>query len=481
MMPSSAGAIEAGFEYQELYGWYRVLDLKSPAGKVVTVWIEDPAAGHFDDVVVRPAPATEHPPEYLQVKFHVDLSDMYSSDSLMTETHGLLLRKAWTTWLKLREEAPRLELHLITTWSWNPKDPIAKHIRDRRLTASFVENKVKGKVAAVRATWHEYLERPEEEQFRQFLASLRLRPGYPATGELLGLVKERMQVRGLKHEDADAWTGARAVRQWMIDGRREITEAFLDEEIDRLDLRDVAVDPSVTLWVHTVVKPADTGADYELDWRDLFEGPEDDRGHRLRDPDDWNGRLLTELRAMAARINRETTARLLRVRGLSRLSPWFAVGYAFRETTGWTLETDQYGTQWRTDAPRTAIDLSVTEETAPGPGTATAVVVSITGDATPAVRRHLASAGNPVGRVIHISVPEPGRTAIGSAGDLVAVADAVRAAVQGLDERPADVLLFFWGPASGAVFIGHALNGVAPRIRLFEDEFGTYSPSITLT
>jgi hypothetical protein len=36
------------------------------------------------------------------------------------------------------------------------------------------------------------------------------------------------------------------------------------------------------------------------------------------------------------------------------------------------------------------------------------------------------------------------------------------------------------GPAAGAVFIGHALNGVAPRIHLFEEQFGAYSPSITL-
>lgn len=95
-MPGNTGAIEAGLTYQELYGWYRVLDLKSPSGKVRSVSIEDPTAGYFDDVVVRPASSTEHAPEYLQVKFHVDLSDLYSSDSLMEENHGWLLRKAWT-------------------------------------------------------------------------------------------------------------------------------------------------------------------------------------------------------------------------------------------------------------------------------------------------------------------------------------------------------------------------------------------------
>jgi hypothetical protein len=480
-MPGSAGAIEAGFEYQELYGWYRVLDLKSPAGKVVTVSIEDPTAGHFDDVVVRPDPSTEHPPEYLQVKFHVDLTDMYSADSLMTETHGLLLRKAWRTWLKLRDEASGLQLHLITTWSWNPRDPLARHIRDRALSRSFIEGKVTGKAATVWVKWREYLEVPDEEQFRQFLGSLRLRPGYPATGELLGLVKERMQVRGLKHADDDAWTGARAVRQWMIDGRSEITEAFLDEEIDRLDLRDVTVDPSVTLWVHTVVKPEDTGADYELDWRDLFEGPEDERGHRLRDPEDWNGRLLTDLRSMAARINREAKARLLRLRGKSRLSPWFAVGYAFRETTGWVLETEQYGTLWRTNQAPSGINLIRTDQSLGGPSTGVAVVVSITGDAGPAVLRHLEVTESHVSRLIHISVEHPSNRAITGGGDLTAVAAAVRNAILTLYPRPSDVSLFYWGPATGGVFIGHALNGIAPRVHLFEEEFGVYGPSITLS
>ena len=228
------------------------------------------------------------------------------------------------------------------------------------------------------------------------------------------------------------------------------------------------------------MKETDTGAEYELDWRDLFEGQEDERGHRLRDPDDWNGRLLPDLRAMAARISRETDARLLRVRGKSRLSLWFAVGYVFRQTTGW-FETDHYGSLWRTDTPRSGIKLVTTETELSGPGTVAAVAVSITGDATPAVARHLTAEGNPAARLVHVSVEQPGRAAISSAGDLVAVADAVRNAVLSLDDRPEQVLIFYFGPATGAVFIGHALNGIAREVRLFEEEHGTYFPSITLT
>lgn len=480
-MPGNTGAIQAGLTYQELYGWYRVLDLKSPSGRVRSVSIEDPKAGFFDDVVVRPAPSTEHPPEYLQVKFHVDVSDVYSSDSFMTENHGWLLRKAWSTWLKLRDESPAIELHLISTWAWDPKDPLAMHLRDERLTKDFVEGSGTGPAAKVRAKWHAYLQPATEEDFQHFLSSLRVHTGYPATSSLMKHVTERMASRGLKDDEDAAWRGARAVREWMVVGQKEITEVELDEAIERLDLRNVVVDPAVTLWVHTIVKDADTGAEYELDWRDLFEGTPEERGHQLLDADSWNGRLLPELRTMAARINRETDARLLRVRGKARLSAWFAVGYVFRQTTSWTIETDHYGSFWRTDTPRSVMPLATTVTELPGPSIAAAVAVSITGDATPAVVRHLTAEGDPVARLVHVSVEHPGREAITSAGDLVAVADAVRAAVLGLDPRPEQVHLFYFGPASGAVFIGHALNGLAREVRLFEEDLGRYLPSITLT
>jgi hypothetical protein len=477
-MPGNVGAIQGGLQYQELYGWYRVLDLKSPAGKVRTVTIEDPAGGFFDDVVLRPAPATAHASEYLQVKFHVDLTDAYSSTSLMAENHGLLLRKAWRTWQRLRDE-PGLELHLITTWDWDRTDPLAPLIRDRRLSRAFIEGDLTGTVLGVRNAWYEFLDSPDGGDFAAFLSALRLRTSYPATGELLDLVTERMQSRGLKSRVEDAWAGAGAVRQWMIDGRKTIDEALLDAEIERLGLRDTDVERSVTLWVHTVMKPFDVAADYELDWLDLFEGPEDERGHRMRDPDDWNGRLMAELRAMSARIKAEADgARLLRLRGQSRLSPWFAVGYTFRETTGWTLEVSQGGHLWRTDAPASAIDLLVTREDRNGPDSRAAIAVSVTGDALPAVRRHLEQ--QPASRLVVVSVATPGRTAISSGGDLTAIADAIRGEVLALDPRPADIALYYFGPAAGAVFIGHALNGLAPRIHLFEEEFGAYEESIIL-
>jgi hypothetical protein len=285
---------------------------------------------------------------------------------------------------------------------------------------------------------------------------------------------------GLKNEEDDAWRGARIVREWIIARKREISIGDLEAAITAANLRAAPAEPAVSLAVYTVARPAEPAADYVLDWRDLFGGPDDGRGHALLDAGDWNGRIVPELRAMAARIKAEASVRLLRVWGKARLSPWFAVGFVFRQTTGWTLDVEQYGAFWRTDARPSSVGIVTKVEPRDGSPATAAVVVSITGDASADVRRHLDGAGNPAAHLVHVAVASPGRDAVTDAGDLVAIADAVRAGVFSLSPRPDEVQLYYWGPASGAVFIGHALNAVAPRIQLFESEFGRYLPSIVL-
>jgi hypothetical protein len=46
--------------------------------------------------------------------------------------------------------------------------------------------------------------------------------------------------------------------------------------------------------------------------------------------------------------------------------------------------------------------------------------------------------------------------------------------------RARQVLLFYWGPASGAAFIGHNLNATASAIQLHEEQNGEYFPSFEL-
>jgi hypothetical protein len=476
-MAGNAASLVAGFDYQFLYGWWRVLGLLLPAGEVESVTIEDPEGKHFDDVTIRPRTGTGHPAEYLQVKFHVEQSRLASS-AWLEELD--LVRKAWKTWLALRDEFPLIELTLVTTWPWDPDDIV--RIGDQRLVRDFVAGTMTHLDARrTREAWRNLVGEPEESEFQDFLRALRLRTGFDEKTELIKHVRERMGWLGLRTDDDALRAGSSQVVQWVLDHHGRVTRAELESAIEDLKLRVEPSEPSVALYVHTIRKmPVETGASYELDWRDAFEGTDRERGHQLLDPGDWNGRLLPELEATASRIEQETDARLLRVRGLSRLSPWFAVGYTFRQTTGWAVETDQYGVQWRTDSESSVEPCLISVEDLAGRPDTVVVSVGVTGDPTDHVRHYLAQAGDPAGKLIVVRTPRQGKEAITCAGDLVRLSLDVKGELQKLVPHAKCVLLFYWGPASGAVFIGHHLNAVAGEIQLHEEQGGEYIPSITL-
>ena len=476
-MAGNVASLEAGFEYQFLYGWWRLLGLLSRAGEAESVAIEDPEGKHFDDVTIRPRAGTKHCAEYLQVKFHVEQSRLASSQWL--DELGLI-RKAWKTWRALSNEYPRIELTLVTTWPWDPQDLV--RIGDQRLVRDFIDGTTSDIAAvATRTAWKVLVGDPSEAQFQEFLQALRLRTGFDEKTELVERVTERMAWNGLR-TDADALrAGADQVRQWVIGHHGRVTRAELESEIETLGLRAESEEPSVSLYVHTIRKmPVETGMSYELDWRDAFEGTNRERGHQLLNPADWNARLLPELEAMATRIEEEATARLLRVRGYARLSPWFGVGYTFRQTTGWKIETDQYDHQWRTDAEASPEPCVASEFDLAGSADTVAVSIGVAGDPTEHVRHYLEQCGNPAGKLIVVQTPTLGKTAISCAGDLVRLAIDIKGELQKPVPHAKRVLLFYWGPASGAVFIGHHLNAVASEIQLHEEQGGEYVPSIKL-
>lgn len=377
------------------------------------------------------------------------------------------------------------ELLLISTWPWDPHDPVAPYLRrGTRLHSDFVEGAVSHEAAVARAHWHSHLERPEEGEFRAFLRSMRFRLGYAATDELLDWTKERMELVGLKHDDDAVRKGHEQIWQWIADGKGLITPEDMNAAIDELELRDAPAEPAVSLYIHTILKePAESDGDYELEWPDHFEGDEWLRGHRVHDQRAWNEVMLPELRKTRERIVTDTTCRLLRARGAARLSAWLALGHVFPDVGGWTLEVDQIGRRWRSDA-EPADDISLVEQVEAHSGDADtlAVGISITGDLSGDLKQYLAAAGEPAGTLLLLGINRPqDRSAIRSAGDLTKLAQLVRARIRDvLGHRPQRVLLFYFGPLSGAALIGHQLNAIAGEIQLYEDQAPGYAPSFLL-
>jgi hypothetical protein len=486
---SRSSSRRAGDQFQDVYGWFRALELLRPARKVWRVSVEDPTGEMFDDVTMRPEAGTSHAPEFVQVKFHVDQAGAYSTEEMMTrrsKNGRSLLQKAWDSWLALRDDDPHVQLLLVTTWAWHPDDAIARHIRfGVRLTNEFVEGRSEQKAVAARRRWFEHLDSPPEEDFQAFLRSLQLRVGYPATAELMEWTAERMALAGLKDDEGSIRKGAAQIFEWIVESKEAIYRADMEEAIERLDLRDpeTTAELAVALYVHTILKePLETDADYELDWRDHFEGLEWLRGHRVYDPDVWNSTMLPELVGIRERVMNDTSVRLLRARGKARLSAWFAIGWIFSRVAGWTIEVDQSGTRWRNDAPEAGdVVLEETLEDLAGDKGTLAVGVSITGDLSGDVRTFLTEADVSAEKLLHVRLNlGTGPRAIRSDGDLTALAhllrDRIRAA---LGVRPRKVLMFYFGPMAGAAFIGASLNAVASEIQIYEDQNPGYAPSFT--
>lgn len=487
-MSRSSSRREGDF-YQDVYGWFRVLELLKPARKVWRVSIEDPTGELFDDVTVRPVAGTSHASEFAQVKFHVDQSGAYSTDEMMTrrsKNGRSLLQKAWDSWLVLREDDARVQLLLVTTWAWHPDDPIARHIRHGvRLTEDFIEGRCAQDAQASRTRWHEHVGSPNEDLFRSFLSSLQIRVGYPATSELMEWTAERMELAGLKSDEASIRKGAGQILDWIIEPRDTIYRDDLEAAIRRLDLRDPEATPdlAVSLYIHTIVRePLEIDGDYELDWRDHFEGQEWLRGHRVHDPRVWNAVMLPELIGVRDRIANDTSVRLLRARGKARLSAWFAIGWVFSHVAGWTIEVEQNGNRWRDDAPEADdITLNETLDDLGGEHGTLAVGVSITGDLSGDVQAFLAESGVSAEKFLHVSSNlGMGPAAIRSASDLTTLAHLLRDRMRtALGRRPKKILLFYFGPLSGAAVIGASLNAVAGEVQIFEDQNPGYSPSFT--
>lgn len=192
-----------------------------------------------------------------------------------------------------------------------------------------------------------------------------------------------------------------------------------------------------------------------FDWRDFFGG--NDRSYPL--PEDWDDRMLEELRQSKAFILRHRATRRVRLTGNRRLSASLAIGAVFSAVAGFVVEMENRGGElWSTDAhPKAdtpAFPLAVGGEIF----SAERLVVSVgvvRGIASEVDRslRELGLAGVPTLHLHH-------EGAVLSAEHANKAAKAIKDAIVDALARCGGnhVNLFFAGPSVLALFVGHRLN-----------------------
>jgi SMODS-associated and fused to various effectors sensor domain len=491
-----------GDEYQHLYSWWHVLSLLRRRDRVTRVRVEDADGGSVDDVTVHHEPGSGEPEEFyhyfFQVKYHENQAQHYSSEKFQErkENGRSLLQKFFDTWKKLIAEHPgrQIKLYLVSNWSWSHEsDKIGRCLNNQegKLSDEFFESGSHSDIGKIREEWRAHIGASPEE-FRAFIASLHLQLGEGSFRQMQQMVSERMEHVGLKHDHNALATAVDIVRTWIRTKQGNITvdvlEAFLKE-------RDLHLSPAgeqcVTVHLNTIAEGAfDLEPDFVLDWRKYFEGRPDLKGHQLKNPANWNKKLLPELRSVLADIRGTTKCRLIRALGLARLSAWFALGYTFSEVAGYTIEVQQQDERWRTDVQPSS-DFSVISvngadgEPITGSGTTVACGISVTGSLDSDVRRFVTtSIDTPVAGLLLVRPErELGRSCLRSAGDVVALARGAKAVLRPFVRRwnATRLLLFYFGPLSGACFIGHQLNAVSSEVLIMEDQQPGYAPSFVLS
>lgn len=490
-MANQVAARLSGDDYQHLIGWSHLLELLMPRSLLRSVTIEDPDAAFVDDITMEYEGQAGRPNLFIQVKYHVDQRSQYSTDAFV-DAKGKgrsLLKKFHETWRALRTDAERpIELRLVSNWTWDPADRVRECIQgtDCGLSEEFFTACPGGALGKARAQWLSHLS-VEDEEFRAFVRSLRLRLGFDCAEELETRVAERMEHLGLRHDSAALLIGVGIVRNLVKAAKGAQRRSDVEALLAAHDLRLPATsEPATTVYLSTVKQQRfEVEPDYLLDWRGHFEGNDQKRGHRVLDPTAWNETMLPELRSLEEQLNTTSTTRLIRVRGLSRLSAWFAFGHTFSEVARYTVEVDQQGKLWRTDSPPSS--LRVVEHGRDlfkaGDSSAIAVGISVTGSLEDDVRAYL-EANRAACAVLFVRPDrELGRDCFGSAADVAAFARGVkeRMRVFAKEHSAERLLLFYFGPLSGACFLGHQLNAIAREIQVMEDQQPGYAPAFLLT
>lgn len=486
-MGNQSSARLEGDRYQHLYSWYLILDLLDSAKGIDHIWLEHSQAGAADDVTVHPVRPDEQPTRYFQIKWHVDYRSGYSMTSLI-ETEGnasSLLCKLWKSWqLLLEQSKENLQIWLVSDWATVPNDSLGTLIRarDGGIDEEFLTASDNSELGRWRQLWQKHLASSDADLVA-FCRTLHFKLGFASIADLNEIVDTKMQLHGLEVGEKARGAVIDQVRNWIEEGstRKKITHDVLSEALDRLDLWAVSEEqPGIVIALHTWAKRKyDCQPDYELDWSSHF----DHSTRRVPSSDTWNRVLMPELQSLERVISQNESHRLVRLRGSLSLSAAFAFGHVFSEAASYQIELQHRGSMWQSETPPDVnYRLEVAEEQGVDAATDVLVVLSITGDAKLQVLEYVKNQGMSFRRCVFLSPANGAHDfAVQNAAHACAIAQHTRLEIRRIlnTYQPRMNHLFYFGPRSLAVLIGHRLNACG-TIQLYEYQNPGYTPSCIL-
>lgn len=487
-MGGQTSAILKGFDYQHLLSWYHILSLKTNKD-VTSVRLENVSAGYVDDLTVEKKDGSI---DFYQIKYHVS-SGHYSMADLLTSSEGAsLMEKFWTTWVELikHHSKEKIRLILYSNWLNHPDDKILICVNGENghLGETFFSAGARSACGKQRKLWKQR-HSANDQDFDDFTKVISFQLGRNFTAEIKLMIADRMQLCSLKHDENAMLIAVGIVKDWIKEKKDKITLSLLVEKLQKHDLYlPVSSEKSASIYFITIKnRRFDLAPDYVLDWRHYFTEVAGIGSHELIDATNWNKALLPELRSMEDTINNSIAPTLIRARGFARLSPWFAFGHTFSEVSGYTIEVNQQDKLWRSDeAPSSSF--KVVSENGDGEiidkgHKVVAVGISVTGPLQNDARKYIAATGGVDALLLLRPDTDLGPGCFRTAGDVTAFVKQAKSKMRDFVKanQANKILLFYFGPLSGACFMGHQLNAICKEVQIMENAPGGYTESFLLS
>lgn len=491
-----------GDMFQGMFFWHQAAALLAPELRVSRVVLEHDDAGAVDDIAVYydspgiDAGGYHCVADFFQIKYHVDQSDVYSSDNFCDPNFigrkQSILKRFYDTHLHLRNIG-RHRLNFISNWNWKSEDPLLPLLRESgggSLPSEFFTAGPRSNIGKVREAWRDHLEASPED-FEGFARSLCLGINFMGRMQFKGWLNDRLRSCGLVSMDV-----AKAANTYD-----SLTQQFITNQTNDFDKTKFL---DMCHRENLLAERAQTGRQQRIAVRSFIRFAEQieeecDKyvcvsrhfdGRHIIDNSSWNKEIIQEIGTfLQDRTFRSNEWHILLE---CHSSIAFFSGYQLERKSGAQVFPIQKGpitAVWKPSGNETESTtewLSETEQIE-GTGTAVAFAVSVTRDVSADVQSYVATLPNTFKEIVYLK-PTLGVGAGSVKGPDHAVAlsdrlaDQIRKAAKG---SAGGAHLFPSMPNALMYFLGQ--HGAAlGTVQLYEFDFegrrgGSYTPSIKLT
>ena len=496
-----------GDDFQARLFWLKASSLLDGKSPVVRVAYET-GPKSFDDISIEhelngaPRDHEGNPirRKHIQSKWHTTAGvfgyhDLIEPKFINAERHSLLQRA------KLAQsgngaDSNRLRLELVTNWRLRPDDPLMKLVRKESdaldLSRLFDGTTDKSQMGQVRKSWREHLG-VDDDALRPIVRALAV----AETTESLASLRERLDDRfaavGMKrvpaHESSFFYDDliVKLLGQGRIEFDKDGFRAMCAREglLTDPEPRDNAITIGVRSFMHPIDNLEDR-AELMLNLVPYFDG------RYIRNDEDWQRRLLPELREFLLGAARQSDHLRLIIDAHASLA--FACGALLNVKSGKYIEIEQRTAGrrfWKSDDE--ALNSSwpkfvVSDDNLGNEGGDIVLAISLTHDVSKAVSAFAKQALGRVGHVVHLA-PEGGASqqAVRCGRHAWVLAEAAARQVQSIwNGQPGSqrVHIFIAGPNGFTFFLGQHQQAIGPCV-LYEWDFdgqrgGGYSRGLSI-